>query len=222
MAAVWRYAAASLLAGFGNGRHLPRHANLGFSSRALGLRWRQVIIISSAFVILYLGSRNPVALGLCASAPTCGLLRDLAPRRKPRARPQNPLESTSEPASDSRSGSGSYLARARQRLQVEATRALFRRQLAVRTPVPLISFTFDDFPRSAFLEAGSILTRYDIRGTYYVSLSLVGKQSQMGPMFQPEDLKELARSGSRTRMPHVRALPFLEHPSRHIRESNPR
>ena len=90
---------------------------------------------------------------------------------------------------------GSYLARVRQRIAGEATRALSRRQLAVRTPVPLISFTFDDFPRSAFLEAGSILTRYDIRGTYYVSLSLAGKQSQMGPMYQPEDLKELARLG---------------------------
>jgi len=90
---------------------------------------------------------------------------------------------------------GSYLARARQRIAGEATRALSRRQLAVRTPVPLVSFTFDDFPRSAFLEAGSILTRYDILGTYYVSLSLAGKQSQMGPMYQTEDLEELARLG---------------------------
>ena len=89
----------------------------------------------------------------------------------------------------------SYLARARQRIAGEATRALSRRQFAVRTPVPLVSFTFDDFPRSAFLEAGSILRRYDILGTYYVSLSLAGKPSQMGPMYQPEDLKELARLG---------------------------
>ena len=90
---------------------------------------------------------------------------------------------------------GSYLAWARQRIAGEATRVLFRRQLAVRTPAPLVSFTFDDFPRSAFLEASSILTRYDILGTYYVSMSLAGKQSQMGPMYQTEDLKELARLG---------------------------
>ena len=90
---------------------------------------------------------------------------------------------------------GSYLARARERFAMEAARALVRRQLTVKAAAPLISFTFDDFPRSAFLEAGSILTRYDILGTYYVSLSLAGKQSQMGPMYQTEDLKELARLG---------------------------
>ena len=90
---------------------------------------------------------------------------------------------------------GSYFARARQRIAGEATRVLFRRQLAVRTSVPLISFTFDDFPRSAFLNASAILGRYGILGTYYVSLSLAGKRSQMGPMYQTEDLKELARLG---------------------------
>ncbi|HKW16981.1 MAG TPA: polysaccharide deacetylase family protein [Terriglobales bacterium] len=65
----------------------------------------------------------------------------------------------------------------------------------MRTAAPLISFTFDDFPRSAFLEAGSILKRYDALGTYYVSLSLIGKPSPMGPMFEAEDLKELVRVG---------------------------
>ena len=89
----------------------------------------------------------------------------------------------------------SYVARARQRLAMEVARALSRRQVAVRTPVPLISFTFDDFPRSAFLNAGAILGRYDVLGTYYVSLSLAGKPSQMGQMYETEDLKELARLG---------------------------
>jgi len=84
-----------------------------------------------------------------------------------------------------------YLARAQRRLAVEAGRVLFRRRLAVRTALSLISFTFDDFPRSAFLEAGSILRRYGILGTYYVSLSLMGKQSHLGPMYEAEDLREL-------------------------------
>jgi len=88
-----------------------------------------------------------------------------------------------------------HFARARERFAVEATRALVRRQLDIRTPVPLISFTFDDFPRSAFLEAGSILTRYGVRGTYYASLGLMGEQSPMGPMFHAEDLQELLHLG---------------------------
>src|SRR5664280_979153 len=85
--------------------------------------------------------------------------------------------------------------RVRERLGREAARRFFTRLLALRTDVPIISFTFDDFPRSAFLEAGSILRRYGILGTYYVSLGLMGKQSPLGPMFQAEDLKELVHLG---------------------------
>lgn len=88
-----------------------------------------------------------------------------------------------------------YLARARKRLATEATRVLFSRRLAVRTELPLISFTFDDFPRSAFLEAGSILRRYGALGTYYASLGLMGKQSPVGPMYEAEDVKELVHQG---------------------------
>jgi peptidoglycan/xylan/chitin deacetylase (PgdA/CDA1 family) len=72
---------------------------------------------------------------------------------------------------------------------------LFRRHLDLRPALPLISFTFDDFPRSAFIEAGSILRRYGALGTYYVSLGLMGKQSHMGPMYEAEDLRELAHLG---------------------------
>jgi peptidoglycan/xylan/chitin deacetylase (PgdA/CDA1 family) len=93
-----------------------------------------------------------------------------------------------------RAGAG-FLARARKRLATEATRVLFRRRLAVRTELPLISFTFDDFPRSAFLEAGSILRRYGALGTYYASLGLMGEQSNLGPMYEAEDLKELVHLG---------------------------
>ena len=93
------------------------------------------------------------------------------------------------------SATADYLARARRRLSTEATRFLFRRRLAVRTAFPLISFTFDDFPRSAFLEAGSILKRYGVLGTYYASLGLMGKQSHIGPMYEAEDLKELVHLG---------------------------
>jgi peptidoglycan/xylan/chitin deacetylase (PgdA/CDA1 family) len=88
-----------------------------------------------------------------------------------------------------------YLARAQRRLAVEAARVLFRSRLAVKTELPLISFTFDDFPRTAFLEAGSILRRYGVLGTYYASLGLMGKQSHLGPMYEAEDLKELIRQG---------------------------
>lgn len=85
--------------------------------------------------------------------------------------------------------------RVQERLRLDAARLFFRRQLVVRPEVPIISFTFDDFPRSAFFEAGSILRRYDVLGTYYVSLSLMGKQSPLGPMYQAKDLRELVQLG---------------------------
>jgi peptidoglycan/xylan/chitin deacetylase (PgdA/CDA1 family) len=101
----------------------------------------------------------------------------------------------SQQATHPQRAAAGYLTRAQRRLAVEAVRVLFSRRLAVRIALPLISFTFDDFPRSAFLEAGSILRRYGALGTYYASLGLMGKQSHLGPMYEAEDLKELVRLG---------------------------
>jgi peptidoglycan/xylan/chitin deacetylase (PgdA/CDA1 family) len=44
----------------------------------------------------------------------------------------------------------------------------------MRNREPMISFTFDDFPRSALHVAGRILEDHGIAGTYYVSLGLMG------------------------------------------------
>lgn len=88
-----------------------------------------------------------------------------------------------------------FWAGAQRRLAEEVTRALSRRSVAVRTACPLVSFTFDDFPRTAFRDGGSILRRYGTLGTYYASLGLMGKQSPVGPICDEEDLKELAYLG---------------------------
>ena len=48
---------------------------------------------------------------------------------------------------------------------------LFGRRLTQMPNVgPLISFTFDDFPRSALWRGGTILRERGFVGTYYVSL----------------------------------------------------
>jgi peptidoglycan/xylan/chitin deacetylase (PgdA/CDA1 family) len=72
---------------------------------------------------------------------------------------------------------------------------VFRRPLAVRTPVPLISFTFDDFPRSAWLAGGAILNHYGLSGTYYASLGLIGTDSPSGLIFERDDLGPLLEQG---------------------------
>jgi peptidoglycan/xylan/chitin deacetylase (PgdA/CDA1 family) len=58
---------------------------------------------------------------------------------------------------------------------------------------PVISFTFDDFPRSALLNAGAILRERGLAGTYYASFGLMGKKSPAGEIFTREDLDELIR-----------------------------
>jgi peptidoglycan/xylan/chitin deacetylase (PgdA/CDA1 family) len=49
----------------------------------------------------------------------------------------------------------------------------FSKQVDIKLPKPLISFTFDDAPVSAFLNGGSILTKFGFGGTFYISLSLM-------------------------------------------------
>jgi peptidoglycan/xylan/chitin deacetylase (PgdA/CDA1 family) len=56
---------------------------------------------------------------------------------------------------------------------------------------PVISFTFDDFPRSALLNAGAILRERRLAGTYYASFGLMGKKAPTGEIFTREDLDEL-------------------------------
>jgi peptidoglycan/xylan/chitin deacetylase (PgdA/CDA1 family) len=65
----------------------------------------------------------------------------------------------------------------------------------MRNRAPFISFTFDDFPRSAWLTGGAILKRFGLAGTYYVSLGMVGKDSPSGAIFLLDDLKDLVAGG---------------------------
>jgi peptidoglycan/xylan/chitin deacetylase (PgdA/CDA1 family) len=65
----------------------------------------------------------------------------------------------------------------------------------MQNTVPLISFTFDDFPRSALKAGGEVLNRHGARGTYYASLGLMDQNSVVGPMFASEDLEEVIEQG---------------------------
>jgi peptidoglycan/xylan/chitin deacetylase (PgdA/CDA1 family) len=59
----------------------------------------------------------------------------------------------------------------------------------------LVSFTFDDFPRTALLTGGAILERFHLSGTYYTALGLAGQTTSSGPMFDLDDLPRLLRLG---------------------------
>jgi len=79
--------------------------------------------------------------------------------------------------------------------QRSATRSLFRRPLAIASQTPIISFTFDDFPRSAWLTGGSILERAGLKGTYYASLGLMGQTAPTGEICLPQDVTALVERG---------------------------
>lgn len=59
----------------------------------------------------------------------------------------------------------------------------------------MVSFTFDDFPRTALHEGGAILKRHGVRGTYYVSLSLMDSDIPAGRAFSKEDLRQVLEEG---------------------------
>jgi peptidoglycan/xylan/chitin deacetylase (PgdA/CDA1 family) len=79
--------------------------------------------------------------------------------------------------------------------QRHTARALNTRPLAIDLRAPIVSFTFDDFPRSALFTGGAILEQFGLRGTYYASLGLMGCDAPTGPIFLREDLRVLVARG---------------------------
>ena len=60
---------------------------------------------------------------------------------------------------------------------------------------PFVSFTFDDFPRTAALVGGRTLEEHGVRGTFYASFGLMGTDSVEGPLFTADDARELLAKG---------------------------
>jgi peptidoglycan/xylan/chitin deacetylase (PgdA/CDA1 family) len=73
--------------------------------------------------------------------------------------------------------------------------SLYRRPARLRNREPIVSFTFDDFPRTAYLVGGSILERYGARGTYYAAGGLMNTRNQLGEQFRAEDVDSLLEQG---------------------------
>src|SRR4051794_20369635 len=81
------------------------------------------------------------------------------------------------------------------RFQRTVSALSFRRQSQMRNQTPLISFTFDDFPCSAFRTGGRILKEAGLRGTFYASLGLMGTEAPTGKIFLLDDLRDAAAEG---------------------------
>jgi hypothetical protein len=83
------------------------------------------------------------------------------------------------------------LVRIQNKYQTMLASLCHRRPFKMKNKTPYISFTFDDFPRSALHKGGSILMRYGIQATYYASFGLMGTEGPSGKIFDLADIKEL-------------------------------
>ncbi len=81
--------------------------------------------------------------------------------------------------------------------------ALKRRltRFAARKPIDcaqdrfVVSFSFDDFPRSAATTGAKILENYGWRGTYYASAGFENTSNHLGDLFTPQDISALIARG---------------------------
>lgn len=60
---------------------------------------------------------------------------------------------------------------------------------------PVVSFCFDDFPRTALTAGGRILKSLGVAGSYYVAAGLMNKVNDLGEQFHREDLDAALSDG---------------------------
>jgi len=68
-------------------------------------------------------------------------------------------------------------------------------QIRIPDQSPVISFTFDDVPKSAQTEGARILADHDVQGTFYISGSLTGKNHGDEPYISLEGQRRLLADG---------------------------
>lgn len=73
--------------------------------------------------------------------------------------------------------------------------SLYRRTVPLGVCGPIVSFTFDDFPRTAYSAGGSILERFGARGTYYTAFGLMNTEDEVGDQFRAADVDSLLEQG---------------------------
>jgi peptidoglycan/xylan/chitin deacetylase (PgdA/CDA1 family) len=72
---------------------------------------------------------------------------------------------------------------------------LSRRVVQMRNSKPIISFTFDDFPKSAIEIGGTILQDHGVFATYYVALGLLDRDEAAGRICSAQDVRLAVQQG---------------------------
>ena len=81
------------------------------------------------------------------------------------------------------------------KLRRRLARLQHRRPAQPRLGAPLISFSFDDAPVSAFTTGARVLERHGARGTYFVCAGAVGQTSAVGQLGDRADILHAQANG---------------------------
>lgn len=69
------------------------------------------------------------------------------------------------------------------------------RRYTLQNEGSIVSFCFDDFPHTAYINGGAILSELHVKATYYVAIGLMNKVGGSGRHFDIDDLHSLVRDG---------------------------
>lgn len=70
-----------------------------------------------------------------------------------------------------------------------------RRPVSFTARGPIVTFTFDDFPRTALTAGAAVLEEFGARATYYVAMSLMNSRNELGEQFRLDDLRAASDRG---------------------------
>jgi peptidoglycan/xylan/chitin deacetylase (PgdA/CDA1 family) len=76
-----------------------------------------------------------------------------------------------------------------------AARHTRSKPLAMRNTAPLVSFTFDDVPDSAYLNGAGVLERHGVRGTFYVASGICGSADTHWRVIGEDQVRRLHDAG---------------------------
>jgi peptidoglycan/xylan/chitin deacetylase (PgdA/CDA1 family) len=82
-----------------------------------------------------------------------------------------------------------------QALLRRAARYSRAKSFAMRNAAPLVSFTFDDVPASAYSNGAAILEGYGLRGTFYVAAGTCGSTDEHWDVIGRDEVRALHDSG---------------------------
>jgi peptidoglycan/xylan/chitin deacetylase (PgdA/CDA1 family) len=77
----------------------------------------------------------------------------------------------------------------------KAARHSRSKPFAMRNTAPLVSFTFDDVPDSAFTNGAAILEQHGVRGTFYVAAGILGQMDKDWRVIDREQVGALYHRG---------------------------